>query len=522
MTGSHPLRPAVLLAAAAILAAHLAQAQAQAQKHPSPSVTILEDPATAAFRKALNTLSPALAAATRWQTTGKDDAGALTASSVTIDLPWNTSRIVAGRLTVGDEEVSLGNVRLENAKGSFSAGTISGPVGAFRALLAFAFGGETAGTPLPAAASSTLRVENFRLAAKKRDRDGGHFSSSWSGASLAVDGLRCAPGKASTDACALLLLSGFRAKALNARATFAGEAGLQVGSVSFALSGDGKDDWPALKALFSNLARKPDSAGQAIGADFSVKDLHLTTARRSDDTADGGSIARVDVDEAALSVKRDASGGIRLRGTLASDVSPVAAKGTPLWPALADAAKKTGASEDTLLPISATLQASYGDGHLALTKLSANLAGLFDMEGSADATGLKAFVDGTAQAGDKKGGHDLTALAGVAVGSFSLVMHDTGMSELVETAFGAWPAELLREATGTPEPDAGGNDTGTANLMTLMMGGADMRSGLKAILRKAAVERASGILEALRKDGKVDLHCASTPACIALAIGSTN
>ena len=101
-------------------------------------------------------------------------------------------------------------------------------------------------------------------------------------------------------------------------------------------------------------------------------------------------------------------------------------------------------------------------------------------------------------------------------------MHDTGMSELVKTAFGAWPAELLREATGTAEPDAGGNDTGTANLMTLMMGGADMRSGLKAILRKAAVERASGILEGLRKDGKVDLHCNSTPACIALAIGSTN
>ena len=107
MRANHVLRPAPQIAATfAFLVGPLAcaPAAAQARKHPSASVTILEDPATAAFRKALNSISPGLAAATRWRQSDRNEAGAETAASVAIDVPWNESRIVADKLTIAPHE----------------------------------------------------------------------------------------------------------------------------------------------------------------------------------------------------------------------------------------------------------------------------------------------------------------------------------------------------------------------------------------------------------------------------------
>lgn len=521
MGSNRVLSRAVLAATAVLLAAQLSPrpAVAQGMKRSSPSVTILEDPSTAAFRKALNALSPELAGATRWQESGQGEAGALTATSVTIDVPWNGSRVTADHLTVGQHEISLQGVHLDNGKGTFQADKISGPVAAFRILLRFAFGETGTKPPAGPAAQEPLRITNFRLSAKQRTRGTARFSSAWSGGSLVVDGLRCAAGGASPDACGFLDIAGFRATALNARSSFAGEAAMQIGSVSFDLTGEGAGKWSSFRQLASHLVRPLDSTGTSVGVDLAIKDLHLVAARRTD-TSGSGTPARIDVDSAGLSIERAESGSLRLKAGITSRFSPIVAKGTPVWPALADEAKKQGRAEAGLLPLDANIDAAYGDGRLSLSGLSANVAGLFDLDGSANVTGLQKLTERSASA-QSGGNGGIAALAGIAVHSFSLVMEDKGLSDLIRAAFDAWPSQLLREAAG--QPKAGDHGTPAAgNLMSLMTGGADVRAGLKAIIRKAAVERLSGILEQLRKDGKVDLHCSSTPACISLAIASTN
>ena len=515
-----PLRSALFLAAAfSFVLAAAAPGAAQALKHQSNSVTILEDPVTAGFRKALNAISPALAGATRWQQADRKDGGAMTANSVTIDVPWSESRLTADRLTIGPDDIVLEGVRFSNGKGVFKADGISGPPDAFRSLAAFAFGEAQARQAAAPDGHGSLKITNFRLAAKPRARGDAHFSSSWSGASLAIDGLHCATAKGSPDACGLLAFTGLRAGTLDARSSFAGEAEMRIASLSLALTGDSTRDWSSVRQLASIFARPLDSQGEAIGADLELSGLHLV-AKRGTGASGTGDPSRVDVETASLSIRRESSGGLRLKGDLDSRFSPDVAKGTPVWPALQQETQVAGPGD--LLPLSAHVEVSYGDGHLAIAGLKADVAGLFDLDGSADATGLKELL---AHGGKASGGQQgLAALAGVAIHSFSLVMHDKGLSDLVETAFHATPAELVREAAGVPVAgDTGaGKDAGSGNLMSLMTGGADMRSGLKTIIRKAAVDRISGILEQLKKTGKVELHCSSTPACISLAIASTD
>lgn len=529
MRANHVPRPAVLTASAFCLVAALAPAPvaAQALKHPSASVTVLEDPATAAFRKALSSVSPALAAATRWQQSQQDATGAETASSVAIDVPWNESRILAEKLTIGPRAVTLQGVRFENGKGTFDADTITGPVDAFRSLVAFAFAEGPAKPAMSPPADEPLRITNFRLSAKQDQRGTARFSSSWTGGSLVVRGLRCVGGKEPLHGCDFLVVAGLHAKALDARSTFAGTAEMQIGSFAFDLNGEGSDRWSGLKQLASYFARPLDSAGESIGADFSMENLHLLATRNAGSSG-AQPPAQIDVANADLSLERGSSGDLRVKGSLSSSLSPNVARGTSIWPAIEEKTRGSGQASSGLLPLSARIESSYGAGHLSLAKLAANVAGLFDLDASADVTGLEGIADHKSAAGDPAGKQGLTVLMGIAVRSFSLVMHDNGLSDLVETAFHASPGELLREAAGLPPPGDSAATSGknavpsAGSLMSLMTGGGDMRSGLRTIIRKAAVERLAGILDQLRKDGKVELHCTSTPACISLAIRSTD
>ena len=275
---------------------------------------------------------------------------------------------------------------------------------------------------------------------------------------------------------------------------------MRIGSFSLDLSGDGSGRWSSVKQLASYFTRPLDSTGQSIGGDIAIQDFHLL-ASRDGDTSGSRPPARIDVANAALTLERGSSGDLRLKGSLSAQVSPDVAKGTPVWPAIEEKTRDTARTASGLLPLSARVDSSYAGGHLSLSKLAANVAGLFDIDASADVTGLEGLADRKPSAQDPGGKQGLAALMGIAVGSFSLVMHDRGLSDLVETAFHASPAELLREAAGLPQKGDDAADPGkdavpsAGSLMSLMTGGGDMRSGLKTIVRKAAVERLSGILD---------------------------
>lgn len=506
-----------------------AAASAQQMHSTSPSITVMDDPATAAMRRALDSISPDLGAAVRWQGLEKNGDGSMVADDVTIDVPWNESQLTIKKVSLTGSQVGLTGVRLENGNGVLTADGISGPIGAFRALAAFAFSADgtrknadkaaSAGAADVASLSGSLKLINFSVSAKERQGDAGRFLSSWKGGSLEIAGLHCATGSSGTTPCDKLALDGLTANTVEADAVFAGTARLQAAMISLTTSGSDIADWQSTKALAKPFSRRLDEEGSAVGANVTVKDLHFTSARvrnaAPDDTP-----SRIDVGNAHLAVDRGASGSLRLAADLSSAFSPNVLKDTSLWPAINQGAADS--ANGGLLPLTAHIEASYDGGKLALNGLTANVAGLFDLDASTQMSGLTPLLDHGKSDGAAGSTATLGKLIGVTVGSLSLVMHDKGLSQLIQTAFKATPAELLRQAAGMPKSGGGKEKAGNADLMSLIMGGGNIKAGLKSIVKQAAIDRGAAMLEQLQKTGKVDLHCSSTPQCLTLAIASTD
>jgi len=533
--------PAIAAVVLAMSATMSGAAFAQKAHDTSPSITVLDDPATEHMRKALADISPDLAAAARWQGLETNDDGSMVADTVTIDVPWNESRLSIDRISLSGGQVSLKGVRLENGKGAFDAGDMSGPLGAFRALATFAFSvegtakgdadkaGNAGGVQPsqdPGSLSGSLKMSDFRLSAKDRQGGAGHFSSSWKGASLQIEGLHCAGSASDAAPCDTLALDGLTADTVEADATFAGNARLDAATISMTTTGTAIAGWSNAKALTKPFARPLDETGDAVGAAVTIKDLHFV-ASRTRDAAPTDTPSRIDIGNADFSLQRGESGSLRISGDLASAFSPNVVQGTSLWPAING--DTTAASPAGLLPLTAHIDASYDGGKLVLAGLKANIAGLFDADAATSMSGLTPLLDHHgAEAASSGSGGDLGKLIGVTISSLSLVMHDKGFSQLVQTAFGATPADLLRQAAGTAKPDdkakgaASDEAAKSSDLMSLMMGGGNIKAGLKSIVKQAAVDRGAALLEQLRKTGSVDLHCTSTPQCLTLAIASTD
>lgn len=526
---SLPRRALPLAVALAVLPLAMGTpAFAQKMRDTSPSITVMDDPATTAMRRALDRISPDLGAAARWQGLEQNGDGSMVADDLTIDVPWQESQLTIRKISLTGDQVSLEGVRLENGKGVLTADGITGPTGAFRALAAFAFSID--GTVKQAGKSSSheatatnagslsgsLKLTGFTISAKQRQGDAGHFMSAWKGDSLAIDGLHCATGSKGTAPCEKLGLDGLTANTVEADATFAGTARLDAAMISLTSSGSTIADWQSSKALAKPFSRRLDEEGPAVGAEVTVKDMHLVASRVRDATP-ADTPSRIDVGDAHLSLSRGASGSLHLTGNLSSAISPNVFKDTSLWPAINQGAE--AGANGGLLPLTAHIDANYDGGKLALDALTANIGGLFDLNASTRMSGLTPLLD-HGKAKEASGGStaSLGKLIGVTVSSLSLVMHDKGLSQLIQTAFQATPAELLRQAAGVSKSDQSKEKAGSADLMSLVMGGGDIKAGLKSIVKQAAVDRGAAMLEQLQKTGKVELHCSSTPQCLTLAI----
>lgn len=352
----------------------------------------------------------------------------VTASGLSLSLPWRDTRIAAARASLVADWLVLEGFTLENAGGTLGADALVLSADALRAL-----GAAVAGEAPAAFTPSDLFFDNLAIELRRAAPNGAQreFASRFSADALTLVGLTARDG--AEDGATVLDLGGIDGTDISGAARFAGSAAFALGELSF--RGSPRRVTQAIQAAIG-LAEPPADAGARAIA-FEMADFRFE-ARRP-----GGEPATLQADEIAL---RGHLGDAASRLSLVVDgvrADTALFAGSPAEPIVAEVAARAdaqspGAAQTLTFDVDADAALRPGRARLRLSCLA--VPGVIEASGELDVA-LPEDADLSEMS--------MRELVGAQARTMRLAVLDQGFSDLVEQLTGTTVGALVEEAAAS-------------------------------------------------------------------------